>query len=76
MLLTSFSCRWFAWFINRFELTDPKMLAYKEYALKDLKNMKSLVPEFQDSDSIKILEIGVGTGNINGTLKEIDPESG
>jgi len=54
--------RWFAWFINRFELTDPKMLAYKEYALKDLKKMKSLVPEFQDSDSIKILEIGVGTG--------------
>ena len=40
---------------------DSKMLAFKEYALKDIKNMKSL---FIDSDALKILEIGVGSGKI------------
>jgi len=52
--------RSFAWFFNRYnERMDSKMLAFKEYALKDIKNMKSL---FIDSDALKILEIGVGSG--------------
>jgi len=55
-ILPDIKHRSFAWFINRFnEQMDSKMLAFKEYALKDIKNMKA-------QGSIKILEIGVGTG--------------
>jgi len=55
--------RFFAWFINRFnENMDPKMLAFKEYVLKDVKNIKSKIPAFQATGTIKMLEVGVGTG--------------
>jgi len=38
------------------------MLAFKEYALRDVKNIKSKIPEHMDANTIKLLEIGVGTG--------------
>merc|ERR1711915_1048035 len=38
------------------------MGAFKEEALKDLRTLKTLIPELQDTGSCRILEVGVGTG--------------
>jgi len=62
-ILPDIKHRSFAWLMNSFDgEVDPKMHAFKEFALKDIRSMKSLLPEFQAKGSIKILEIGVGTG--------------
>uniref|UniRef100_A0A2P2I1Y4 Methyltransferase-like protein 7A n=1 Tax=Hirondellea gigas TaxID=1518452 RepID=A0A2P2I1Y4_9CRUS len=55
--------RWLAVFMAYFSSTmDPKLLAFKRGVFEPIKDIRSKLPEYQNSNSIKILEIGAGTG--------------
>jgi len=62
-ILPDLQHRTFAWFMNKFEeILDPAMGEFKAEVLKEVRDLKTRIPELQGTGSCKILEVGVGSG--------------
>ena len=49
--------------MNKFEeILDPAMGEFKAEVLKEVRDLKTRIPELQGTGSCKILEVGVGSG--------------